>query len=185
MASTAPSSAASGYAQALLELADERQQTTQIAEELRSIRQIVDQNPVFKLYLSDPGVGQDQRRKSLDAIFAGKVNDLILNFLHVLNQRSQLGRLPEICQAYDDLLDERLGKIEVDVTVAEKLSPEQLETVRKQVGAALKRDAVVHQYLDASLIGGMVLRVQDQLIDASVKTQLENLRRRLRDARHL
>ncbi len=185
MASTAPSSAASGYAQALLELADERQQTTQVAEELRSIGQIVNQNPVFKLYLADPGVGQDQRKKSMDAIFAGKINPLVLNFLHVLNNRNQLGRLQEICEAYDDLLDERMGKIEVDVTVAEKLSAEQLENVRKQIGAALKRDAVVHQYVDPTLIGGMVLRVQDQLIDASVKTQLENMRRRLRDARHL
>jgi F-type H+-transporting ATPase subunit delta len=80
------------------------------------------------------------------------------------------------------MLDEQLGKIEVDVTVAQKLSSEQLEEVRQRVSAALKKDAVVHQYVDESIIGGLVIRVQDKLIDASVKTQLAAMKQQLLSA---
>jgi F-type H+-transporting ATPase subunit delta len=90
-----------------------------------------------------------------------------------------MGKIEEIARAYDELLDERLGKIEVDVTVAQRLGPDQLEQVRRSVSAALKKDAVVHQYVDESIIGGLVLRVQDRLIDASVRAQLEGMRRRM------
>src|SRR5581483_1529620 len=97
--------------------------------------------------------------------------------------RGKLVQVEQIADAYDDLVDEQMGKIEVDVTVAQKLSPEQLEEVRAKVSAALKKDAVVHQYIDESIIGGLILRVQDKLIDASVKTQIARLREQLLAAR--
>jgi len=81
-------------------------------------------------------------------------------------------------------VDEQAGKIEVDVTVAQKLSPDQLEEVRQKVSAALKKDAIVHQYVDDSIIGGLILRVQDKLIDASIKTQISKLREQLLAARN-
>ena len=62
------------------------------------------------------------------------------------------------------------------MTVAQRLTAEQLEQVRQQVSQALKKDAVVHQYVDESIIGGLVLRVGDKLIDASVRNQLETMR---------
>ncbi len=80
-----------------------------------------------------------------------------------------------------DLLDEKYGKIEVDVTTAHKLTADELENVRQRVSTALKRDAIIHQYVDESLIGGMLLRVQDQLIDASVKSQLEKIKQKLKN----
>jgi F-type H+-transporting ATPase subunit delta len=97
----------------------------------------------------------------------------------VLNQKNRLGSLKELADAYDALLRQQQGKIEVDVTVAHKLTSEQLEEVRKQVSAALKKEAIVHQYVDDSIIGGLVLRVQDKLIDASVKSQLAAMKHQL------
>jgi F-type H+-transporting ATPase subunit delta len=55
--------------------------------------------------------------------------------------------------------------------------------VKQRVSAALKKDAVIHQYVDESIIGGMLLRVQDQLIDASVKSQLQAIKQKLRTMR--
>ena len=106
-----------------------------------------------------------------------------MNFVGVVAQHNRLADLPRIADAYEDLLGEMLGKIEVDVIVAQKLSADQLEQVRQKVSSALKKDAVVHQYVDDSIIGGLILRVQDQMIDASVKTQLETIKKRLRAAR--
>ena len=71
----------------------------------------------------------------------------------------------------------------VSVIITTYNQPEQLEKVRQKVSEALKKDAVIHQYVDDSIVGGMILRVQDQLIDASVKNQLRAMREQLLAAR--
>jgi F-type H+-transporting ATPase subunit delta len=171
------------YAQSLLELATERKQAEAVGQELAGIGEIIEQTPSFSQFLMDPAISQDERAAFIQKVFAGRVSQLVLNFLGVLNVKNRAGILGQIVDAYQDLLDEQLGKIEVDVTVAQKLTPEQLETVRQKVSQALKKDAVVHQYVDESIIGGLVLRVQDQLIDASVRYQLEAMRGQLLAAR--
>jgi len=174
-----PSPFAVAYARSLLELAEERQQTQTVEQELRALRQVIETTPSFRAFLRDPAVGENERAQALTRIFQGNASPLVMNFLNVVNAHGRLGALDEIAQAYDDLLDERLGKVEVDVTVAQRLAPDQLEEVRRRVGAALKKDAVVHQYVDESIIGGLILRVEDRLIDASVKAHLEGMKRRM------
>ncbi len=167
------------YATALLEMAGDQNQAEVIGQELRDLKQIVIENRTFHLFLADPSIGHAERAQTLDQIFGGRLSPLMHNFLGVLNQKNRLGTIPQFADAYDDLLDEQLGKVEVDVTVAQRLNADQLEQVRQKVSAALKKDAVVHQYVDDSIIGGLVIRVQDKLIDASVKTQLAAMKEQL------
>jgi F-type H+-transporting ATPase subunit delta len=170
------------YARSLLQLAGERQQAEEVRTELRGLREVLDANPTLMQLLGDPGVSQARRGALLNRVFGGRVSPTVLNFLGVLNAKGRLGLLPEIIEAYDDLLDEQLGNVEVDVTVAQRLDADQLEQVRRRVSEALGRHAVVHQYVDPAIIGGLVLRVQDRLIDASVRFQLESMRKRLLEA---
>ncbi|MDW8263438.1 MAG: ATP synthase F1 subunit delta [Phycisphaerales bacterium] len=167
------------YARALLELANSKGQAEQIGAELNDIRQILLENKAFAAYLRDPAVGNDQRTAAIKRIFGGRVNGLILNTLGVMASKGRIGELGAMCDAYDDLLDQQLGKVEVDVTVARRLTPEELEHVRQRVSEALGRQAVIHQYVDESIIGGIIIRVQDQLIDGSVRKQLETLKKRM------
>jgi F-type H+-transporting ATPase subunit delta len=178
-----PSATAFSYATALIELANERKITSAIADDLGGLRQVLSENPTFQQFLSDPSIGEVERSDVLKRVFSGKMDDLLEHFLEVVAAHGKLGQLDQMADAFEDLLDEQLGKIEVDVTVAQKLSPEQLEEVRKKVSAALKKDAIVHQYVDDSIIGGLIIRVQDKLIDASVKTQIQKLREQLLAAR--
>jgi F-type H+-transporting ATPase subunit delta len=177
------SSVAINYAASLLDLANEGKQAEPIGQELAALRQIVHENRTFYLFLSDPAISNAERGETIKRIFGDQISKLMHNFLGVLNEHNRLGLLAQIADAYDDLLADQLGKIEVDVTVASKLSADQLEEVRKKVGAALKKEAVVHQYVDDSIIGGLIVRVQDKLIDASVKTQLAAMRQQLLAAR--
>jgi len=167
------------YASTLLELANERQQADTVAADLVSLSEILDQNPTFRDFLRDPSISEQERADTLKRVFDGKIVPLLGYFLELLNAKRRLGDLEQIASTYQDLLDTQRGRIEVDVTVANKLSNEQLEEVRQKVSAALKRDAIIHQYVDESIIGGMVLRVEDRLIDASVKTQLAEMKKQL------
>jgi F-type H+-transporting ATPase subunit delta len=171
------------YAEALLELANEEKKAVEIGQELRDIRQIVDTLPAFAQILADPAISTGEREKLIRDALDGRASKLLVNFLLLCNEKGRLSLLSAIAGAYDELLDQQQGKVEVDVTVARKLSAEQLTNVGKKVGAALKRDAVVHQYVDPEIIGGLILRFQDQLIDGSVRAQLVAMRQKLLSAK--
>jgi F-type H+-transporting ATPase subunit delta len=167
------------YAKALLQLANEQKQADPIRGELKSLREILAGNETFKALLSDPAVSVATRDTLLKRTFAGRTSQTVLNFLGLLNEKGRIGLLGEIIDSYEALLEEQLGNVEVDVTVSKKLTAEQLERVRQKVSTAIKRNAIVHEYVDESIIGGLVLRVQDKLIDASVRHQLEMMKRQL------
>ena len=179
MASSHRVGIAAQYAQALLDLANERQQQVAVAEEMRGIKEVVDSSPVLAAFIRDPGISEAERDGMLQRIFANRVSPLVFNTMRVLNGKGRLGLLAQVAEQYQDLLDEQMGKIEVDVTVAQRLDPGTLEEVRQRISAALKKDAIVHQYVDESIIGGLVLRVEDKLIDGSVRAQLERMKRKL------
>jgi F-type H+-transporting ATPase subunit delta len=177
------SSVATAYAKPLLDLAREQNQAEAIGEELSGLKEVVESNPNFAEFLANPAISEAERGEVLQRTFEGRVSPLLSNFLRVLNARKRLGVLPQISDAYDDLLDELFGKIEVDVTVAQRLTPDELEEVRRRVSEALGKEAVIHQYVDDSIIGGLLLRVQDRLIDASVRSQLRTLKNQMLAAR--
>jgi F-type H+-transporting ATPase subunit delta len=172
------------YARSLLELANESNQAEAINADLQALREAMDSDPSFAQFFRNPSVSDADRLAVLTKSLSGVGgSQLLSNFLGVLGAHGRLGILAEVAGAYDDLLGDQLGKIEVDVTVAQRLSADQLEQVRQKVSQALKKDAVVHQYVDESIIGGLILRVQDRLIDASVKSQLRAMRDQLLAAR--
>jgi F-type H+-transporting ATPase subunit delta len=165
------------YARALLELV--RDQAPEIGQELEDIRQIVEGNPTFAAFLADPGISHGERAVVLERVFGGKVSPLVWNFLRVLNSHGRLRILPDIAGAYDEMLDERLGKVEVDLTVAKPLGDEQAAAAKQKISAALRKDAVIHTYVDDAIIGGVIVRVQDKLLDASVRYQLQAMKEQL------
>jgi F-type H+-transporting ATPase subunit delta len=172
--------AAFNYAKALMELAEEHHtDPAALGQELKDLRKIVDDNEAFRLYLGDPAIGVFERAAALQRIFQGKVMPLVSDLMRLLNERGRLRLLVDIAGAFDVLLEEKLGKVEVDVTVAKPLDDAQMQKVRKSVSAALRRDAVTHQFVDESIIGGLLIRVEDRLIDASVRHQLWAMKEKL------
>ena len=167
------------YAQSLLDLANQQDQTAAVANDLDALEQVIEQNVEFLDLLKSPGISNEERSEALRRIFGGRLSELLGRFLQVMSERGRLGMLPQVLEAFEHLLDQQLGKVEVDVTVAEHLSDSELETVRGRVSKALGKDAVIHQYVDPEIIGGIVLRVGDQVVDASLRRQLEAMRRKL------
>jgi F-type H+-transporting ATPase subunit delta len=174
---------ATAYARSLLELANEQDQAEPIGQELADLEKVLESDPAFETFLSSPAIGEVERGQVIEKVFRSRVSPLLANFLGVLNRKGRLGLMRQIATAYQQLLEDQLGLIEVDVISAQRLTPDQLEEVRRKVSAALKREAVVHQYVDESIIGGLLIRVEDKLLDASVKAQLRAIRRQLLAAR--
>jgi F-type H+-transporting ATPase subunit delta len=171
---------ASVYAASLLEVCD-KQGGNAVAEscaaELSALAEMVRADKRFAEFLKTPIIGAAARRASIDRIVKGKVSDLVYRFVMVVAAHGRAGRLADIAEAFDGLLQARLGRIEVDMfTVSGQAAPDVVATVKGGVKEAFGKDAVIHQYADPNMIGGVKLRIGDQLIDGSVETQLRNMR---------
>ena len=171
------------YAQSLLELAEAAGGDEKIVEtsaELIAIMEIIRSDEATAEFLRSPIVEQEKRAIAIRRIFEGRVSDLILRFILVLNGKGRLGEFGAMAAAYDELVNTRLGRVEVDVyTVEGRLEADQLAVLGEKVRSRFGQDPVFHQYADPSLIGGLVLRVGDQLIDGSVRGQLRRMREEL------
>ena len=176
---------ASVYAQSLLEVCDRASTpgagghaiAEACASELRELAEIVRGDKRLAEFLKTPIVGNDARKATLDKALKGRVSELVHRFVMVLANHGRAGRLADVADAFDALMQARLGRIEVDMfTVDGKASDEVIATVKQRVKDAFAKDAVLHQYADAEMIGGVKLRIGDQLIDGSVATQLRNMR---------
>ena len=170
------------YAKSLYELADDaggREKIVELAEELDQICELARSDRTFREFLASPIINTKARGEAIRRIFHGRVTDLALRFLLVLNNKARLRRLESISAAFDQLVHEALGRVEVDIYTPGPLGPEQLDTIKQRIQAALGKDPVLYSYTDAAMIGGVRLRIGDQLIDGSVASRLRRLRQHL------
>jgi F0F1-type ATP synthase delta subunit len=109
---------ASVYAQSLLEVCDKaggNAVAEACASELRDLAEIIRGDRKFAEFLRTPIVGNDRRKAALEKIVRGRVSDLVFRFVMVLANHGRAGRIADVADAFDALLQERLGRIEVDI----------------------------------------------------------------------
>ncbi|MCC6971698.1 MAG: ATP synthase F1 subunit delta [Phycisphaerales bacterium] len=179
---THPDALASVYARGLLDLAEAkggRSTIEAVQSELEDILEMARGDAKFNEFLASRVVATKDRAESLKRIFEGQVNDLTLRFLLVLNRKGRLSHLVPIVGAYDALVQERFGRIEVDVLTAAPMSQDEVRHARDRLSNVLGKEVVVHPYTDSTMIGGVKFRIGDQLVDASLATRLRKLKDRL------
>lgn len=177
-----PDSLARTYATSLFELAESKGGESLIQETLSELEQVLElarEDDGFGEFLASRVLSAKDRARSLRSIFEGKLSDITLNFLLVLNDKGRVANLPAITAALDEVTQQRFGKIEVDVYTASPMSGDDLAKVKDRLQEAIGREPVVHPYVDGSMIGGVKLQIGDRLIDASVSTRLRQMQAKL------
>jgi F-type H+-transporting ATPase subunit delta len=125
-------------------------------------------------------IDEQARSGLIRRIFENRVTDLLLRFMLVLNANERLGHFDSIQAAYDQMVQDAFGRIEVDVITAIKLDEATLARISERIQAALGKEPVLHPSIDESIIGGLQLRIGDRLMDGSVATRLRRLGDQLR-----
>ena len=169
------------YARSLYELADAAgglEKIGDVYDELFAIVEIARGDKAFGEFLASPIIGTSGRRDALKRILDGRVSDLVLRFLLVANEKGRLGHLDQITGAYDALVQEAHGRVEVDVITASdaNVGAALIESVKARVQEVLGKEPILHHYTDPSMIGGIKLRIGDQLVDGSVATRLRRMK---------
>lgn len=177
-----PDALAEVYARSLFELAEAKggqANIESIGGELEALLELARSDAKFGEFLASRVLPVADRARSLDAIFKGRIADLTLRFLHILNEKGRLYHLPAIAAAYDAVVQKRFGRVEVDVYTAGTLTSDEHREVKDELQKALGREPVVHHYSEPAMIGGIKLQIGDRLIDASLATQLRRMREQI------
>ena len=166
------------YARSLFELAVDaggNDKVVEIADELEQICELARQDSKVNLFLSSPIIDVTARGTALSAIFSNRVTDLTLRFLLVLNDKGRLNHMEQITSAFDKLVQDAFGRVEVDVFTPIAVDTSTMDRIKSRIQEMLGKEPVLHPYVDKKMLGGIKVRVGDTLIDGSVQTKLRRL----------
>jgi F-type H+-transporting ATPase subunit delta len=164
------------YAAALFELASEADAVDEVRDELAGLVGLVEREPGFAAFAASAAVDDDDRARSLEAIFRGRLSDRVLNTLLVMNERGRLGLIHALWRAFVLRLETERGQIETLATSAVELNPAERTQVEQLAANLSGAKPLITYRVDPALIGGLVLQVGDQRFDYSVRRHLQAAR---------
>jgi F-type H+-transporting ATPase subunit delta len=166
------------YARAYMGVISKSAKADDRVEELASlVNDVLDQCPELEKTLDSSLVSHDQKEQLLDRVFGKRVSTDLLNFMKVLLRHGRLSLLRSIARQVKKMQSERKGLIDAEVRVATELDKSLRQEIADRLRKRFGREPVLNIKIDPSLIAGIVVRVGDQVVDASVRTQLEHARR--------
>jgi F-type H+-transporting ATPase subunit delta len=173
---------ARSYAEALFELGERHGQQEAFAAAIDELTAVLDEEPLFRLFLESPKVEPEERKRVLRMAFEGRVPPLFLNFLLVVLDKGRQRLLGEIAREYRATLDERLGRLHVQVTLAREPDEKTEREIATELSEILGRTVIPHVRVNPEILGGVVVRYGDRVLDGSLRRRLAALRRRLLEA---
>jgi len=163
------------YAEAMLDLAEERGQSDALLEELKDLTGSLDQSPKLEHFLASPLVDEEGRARVIEDLFRGRASDLLVDSLQVINRKGRLGQIRAIAEAYRRAHRDLRGWVDVQVRTAVPLTDALRTRLADSIAAFSGKKPSLTEKVDPSLIGGMVVEVGGKKIDASVASRLRDL----------
>jgi F-type H+-transporting ATPase subunit delta len=169
-------SLAGRYASALFDLARDQKQIESVGNSLEALSQaLVDSKDLAEL-VESPLVSRDEARKALGAIAPSLGLDPITsNFLAVLANNGRKNQLRPVIRAFRRLAAEHRGETVAEVVTARPLNDDQIAQLKQQLRTRAGRDVNIDAQVDPSILGGIVVKLGSQRIDASIRTKLNRL----------
>ena len=165
------------YAQATFDIALQRGQLDQWASDLGLVVEAL-HNAEFSAFLEHAKVPLAQKVQTIGEAFQG-VDPMVLNLLSLLVSRGLAELVPEVEEGYRELLDQHKGREKVDVSSAVPLEDSEREQIIQFLTRLINKEVVLDSQVDPSILGGLVIKVGDRLIDGSTRTRLEGLGKEL------
>jgi F-type H+-transporting ATPase subunit delta len=166
------------YARAIFDLAREDGQVEEWAQRLAALRDVL-ARPEARAVLANPSIAAQRRQEAAAALLGERVGPEGVNLAKLLVGANRIGDLDRIIVEYEVLADAGAGRVRAIATTAVPLSPADADKLEANLSRRLGAQVRLDKRVEPAIIGGLVLRIGDRVIDASVATRLQQLRRRL------
>lgn len=169
-------SLAGRYASALFDLASENGKVTAVESDLETLSAALGESADLAALTTNPEVSRAAQGKAMAAVAATlELSPLTSNFLGVLAANRRLAKLPAIITAFKAIAAAQRGEVSATVTSAHPLSADQLAALKTKLTAREGRTVMLSAKVDPDLLGGLVVTIGSQRIDASIRTRLNSL----------
>lgn len=167
---------AQSYSEALFSIALEEQKLSAYKEQLCFLQSQIKENPDFMRVLTHPKIHKDEKKKVLEDVFGKEIDHTVLNFLKLLIDKSRFQNLGDITKEFVKLYNKE-NNIEVAyVRSAKELSTEEISRLQETLEKKLSKKIEMRCSVDADLIAGIRIRINDAVLDNTAKNRIERLK---------
>jgi F-type H+-transporting ATPase subunit delta len=174
---------ARNYAETLLALADRARDRAGWGTLIADVAAAMQRDERLRRFLESPRISAEDKNRVLEHAFEDRMPRLFVRFLETLVRNRRQMLIPEIADAYLALVDELEGRVHAQVTVAREPGDAERDALARQLSRAVGKQVVPHLAVNPALLGGIVVRVGDTVMDGSVRRRLNVLRRRMLSTR--
>ncbi len=167
------------YALSLYEIAAEEKKEQAYLDEFTEICGVLKKEPDFMKVLKTPSISPEEKRNVLKKVFEGRIEPYLLNFLMLLTDKNRIGLVQDMCQAYKDHYYFENGIIEVRAITANPLNSALSKKLKAKMEAVTGKKVVLEKVIDPSILGGIIVKLQGEQYDNSLRTRLEDIAARL------
>lgn len=163
------------YAEAIYEVASTNDKVFEIFEVLNLLLEHIKSDEDFKKFLTYPIIDKEEKKKLINKIYKD-VKEKPLEILDYLIDKNRLLHIKEIYSEYSKIYYEKHKKLIVTATFPKELTEEQKNRLSDKLKKLKSRDVVIQYRVDENIIGGGIIRINDEVIDGSIKTQINNMK---------
>lgn len=167
------------YCDALFALAKDDNELDTFSCDLNSINETFKENKELLDMLEHPTISRTDKKDILNAVFDGHVSQNVLNFLNLLIDRNRMFAFGAIVHLFNEKFNEKCNIMRVEVTSAIELDDETRNKLIKKLEAMYQKNICLEVETNAEIIAGLILKIGDNIIDGSIKTKLEKMKRQL------
>ncbi len=169
------------WARALFEVANEQDLLDEVREQLGAFADALDENRELAVFFFSPYFSTQEKKDGLKRAVSG-AHPVVMNFLEALIERHRMPAVFRIRARYDELWEDERDLLPVEVTSAIELDKATVGSIGKRIGEQTKRTVELSSKVDPDILGGIVLRVGNVVLDASIRSRLEQLRKQVAQA---
>jgi F-type H+-transporting ATPase subunit delta len=169
------------YAKALFAVGQEKGEIEAYGKDLAEMAGVLEESPELLRVFANPVFSPEQKKNILEGLFQKvEISQMVKNFMKLLADKGRLGKLPEISQYYQVLLDEAQGVVRGELTTAIDLDDAKQKSIKEQLEKQFEKSLVLDYQADENILGGVVLKVGDRVLDASLRAQLNILKENIK-----
>lgn len=164
------------YADALVQIARDGKLTFEkISKDLNLIKEILEQSKDLKEVLVNPVISADDKKEIINKVFSDEIDVLVINFLKLLTDKNKFDIFDDVLEAYNKLIDSIDNIKRVSVTSAVTMPEDAKGRLKQKLEEKLKANVVLDLNINKDIIAGLVIKIDDNVIDMSLKHKLEDL----------
>ena len=167
------------YAQALFEVGEETQTTSELYQELKQLVDILNENKDLYNFLKSPLIGRYDKKNVMKNIFENQLSKNMNNFLKIVIDKDRMSAIRNIQETYKNLLNDKNNILEGTVITAVALNEKEIKDLEKNLSTKYNKNVTLTNVVDETILGGVLVKLGNEEIDGTVRTRLSKMKKQL------